>query len=104
MNSTTREIWLHITSGQGPVECTWAVVKVLEKIMAEAAENGLRARAIEAEPAERGTLRSALISVSGDDRPASFCEFLARHCAMDRAQPVSSAVQAQELVCWSRSL
>lgn len=67
MNSTKREVWLHITSGQGPVECTWAVVKVLEKIMAEAADRGLKAKTIEAEPAEHGTLRSALVSISGDD-------------------------------------
>lgn len=40
--------------------------------MAEAAENGLKAKTIEAEPAEHGTLRSVLISVSGDEHLEAF--------------------------------
>ncbi len=73
MNSTIREVWLHITSGQGPVECTWVVVKVLEKIMEEAMASGLTAKTIEAESGHGpGTLLSALISISGDARLPSF--------------------------------
>jgi peptide chain release factor len=72
MSDTQRGIWLHITSGQGPVECAWVVVKVLEKMMEEAATLGLKPKTIEAEPGEPGTLLSALISISGDARQPSF--------------------------------
>ena len=65
MNTKRREVWLHITSGQGPVECAWVVVKVLEKLLEEAAVAGLNAKTIEGEPGpEPGTLLSALISMS----------------------------------------
>ena len=36
-----RDIWLQITAGQGPVECAWAVTKVIEQLHAEAMAAGL---------------------------------------------------------------
>jgi peptide chain release factor len=69
-----QEIWLHITSGQGPIECAWVAVKVCEKILQEAADIGLKARTLQVEPGEHGTLRSALISISGDSRLQSFSD------------------------------
>ena len=61
------EQWLHITAGKGPVECAWAVVKVLERIRAEAAAAGIDAKTVEIEAGpEDGTAQSALIALSGD--------------------------------------
>src|SRR5258708_5514971 len=60
------EVWLQITAGQGPVECAWAVIKVLEKLRAEAAAAGIETRTVEIEPGPAaGTASSALIGVSG---------------------------------------
>ena len=61
-----RDIWLQVTAGKGPVECAWAVMKILEKLQAEASAAGLEARTIEMEPgAEAGTAQSALVALSG---------------------------------------
>src|SRR5262245_54812127 len=66
--SPTQELWLHITAGQGPAECAWAVVKVLEQIHKEALAAGLVCRTVEVEPgSEPGTAHSTLISISGGD-------------------------------------
>jgi hypothetical protein len=32
MTRRKQEVWLQVTAGQGPSECAWAVVKVLEQI------------------------------------------------------------------------
>jgi peptide chain release factor len=60
------EVWFQITAGQGPVECAWAVIKVLEKLRAEAVAAGIETRTVEIEsgPAA-GTASSALIAASG---------------------------------------
>jgi len=36
MTGGKREVWLQVTAGQGPLECAWAVVKVLNQIRREA--------------------------------------------------------------------
>jgi peptide chain release factor len=60
-------IWLQITAGRGPVECAWAVVRVLEKLQSHALESGLEASVIELEPGpEAGTAQSALLSLAGE--------------------------------------
>jgi len=60
-----KELWLHITAGQGPAECAWAVVKVLEQIQKEAVAASFQCRTLEIEPGpEPGTAQSALISIS----------------------------------------
>jgi peptide chain release factor len=60
------EVWLQITAGQGPVECAWAVIKVLEKLREDAASAGLDARTLDLIPGpEAGTANSALVALSG---------------------------------------
>jgi hypothetical protein len=44
MTAARREAWLQVTAGSGPVECAWAVIKVVEKIRAEAVSAELEAR------------------------------------------------------------
>jgi protein subunit release factor B len=46
MNLKNCEIWLQISAGQGPLECAWVVMKVLEKIREEAELTGLDIKAI----------------------------------------------------------
>lgn len=59
---------IQITSGRGPVECAWVAAQLLEALLAEARGAQLDAEVIEAEPGpDAGTLRSALIHLSGDD-------------------------------------
>lgn len=61
-----RELWLQVTAGQGPAECAWAVVRILEQLQREALAASLEFRTVEIEPGpEPGTVQSALISVSG---------------------------------------
>src|SRR5258708_8823287 len=60
------EVWLQLTAGQGPVECAWAVIRVLEKLREEAASAGLDARTLDLIPGpEAGTANSALVALSG---------------------------------------
>ncbi|HYL75362.1 MAG TPA: peptide chain release factor H [Bryobacteraceae bacterium] len=67
MTHRKREVWLQITAGQGPSECAWAVVRVLEQIRQEALAATLEFKTIEIEPGPQpGTAQSALISISGD--------------------------------------
>ncbi len=64
--------WLQISAGQGPAECALAVVKVMERIITEAAEADVEARCIEIEAGpESGTANSALLSLVGE-RAAEF--------------------------------
>jgi peptide chain release factor len=68
-----KEVWLQVTAGQGPSECAWAVVKVLEQIQQEAQSAALEFRTIEIKPGpEPGTAESALISISGDGKLEAF--------------------------------
>ncbi len=60
------EVWLQLTAGQGPVECAWAVIKVLEKLREDAASAGLDARTLDLIPGpEAGTANSAMVALSG---------------------------------------
>jgi len=73
MNKRQCDVWLHITAGQGPVECTWAVAKILEKLLQEANDTGVEAKTLEVEAGpEPGTVRSALISLSGGPAVSDF--------------------------------
>ena len=73
MSSRSREVWLHITAGQGPLECAWAVAQILEKMRNEALAASLEFKTIEIEPgAESGTVHSALVSISGGNELLSF--------------------------------
>jgi peptide chain release factor len=73
MTNENRELWLQITAGQGPVECAWAVVKVLEEIQREASAASIVWKTLEIEPGpEPGTANSALISISGGSQLERF--------------------------------
>ena len=61
------QIWLQVTSGQGPDECCWVAARVAEAICKDASANGCKAELIEFAPAGKdGIFKSALISLSGD--------------------------------------
>ena len=66
MTEPKAEVWLQVTAGSGPIECAWAVAKVLEKIQAEAVAAGLDFRTVEIEAGPEGpTINSALIAIAG---------------------------------------
>ena len=76
MTRRKQEVWLQVTAGQGPSECAWAVVKILEQIQQEAKSASLEFKTIEIEPGpEPGTAQSALISISGDAELTGFANF-----------------------------
>lgn len=60
------KIYLQVTSGRGPVECCRVVALILERIVRQAQEKGIKVEMIEREtgPANR-TLFSATISLQG---------------------------------------
>ena len=61
-------ILLQITSGRGPVECSWVVARLAESIIADARLNAIIAEIIEEEAgSEKGTLLSALIHLDGNE-------------------------------------
>jgi peptide chain release factor len=67
MSDRKYELWLQISSGQGPAECAWAVVKTIAEIEQEARSAALECRAIEIDPGPRaGTAQSALVSIRGE--------------------------------------
>jgi peptide chain release factor len=62
-----QEVWMQLTAGQGPAECSWAVMRVLEEIQKDALRASLACKVIEVEPGpEGGTAQSVLISVAGE--------------------------------------
>ncbi|MEO8132273.1 MAG: peptide chain release factor H [Bryobacteraceae bacterium] len=66
MTGQKQEVWLQVTAGQGPSECAWAVLRVLEQIHQAAKASSVQCRTIEIEPGpEPGTAQSALVSLSG---------------------------------------
>ena len=61
-------VHLLLSAGRGPEECTWALAGLLTRLEAEAAGRGLRTDRAETVAGEhRGTLRSALVRITGDD-------------------------------------
>jgi peptide chain release factor len=73
MRDCRQEIWLQITAGQGPAECAWTVVKVLEQIQNEARGASLEFKTLVIEPGpEPGTAKSVLVSISGGAALESF--------------------------------
>ncbi|MBA3544918.1 MAG: peptide chain release factor H [Nannocystis sp.] len=58
-------IWLQLSAGHGPPECTWVVARLVDALLAAAAETGVTAACLERVPgSEASTLRSALIELS----------------------------------------
>ena len=67
------ERWIQVSAGTGPVECAWAVVKVIDEICKEAKEAGLDVVVIEIEPGpQKGTAQSAVLVISGASDFAPF--------------------------------
>lgn len=62
------KIYLQITSGRGPAECCRVVALILEKILKQSKDKGLKAEVIDREngPLNR-TLLSATLSIEGKD-------------------------------------
>lgn len=61
-------LWLQLTAGRGPAECQWVVAQLLRALTREAEAAGVAVELLEAVAGEQaGTLRSALLSVSGAD-------------------------------------
>ncbi len=59
---------LHLSSAQGPDECCLAVKLSLDRLIKEAAEQRVSITLLESEPGRySGTLRSALLSLDGDN-------------------------------------
>lgn len=67
-------IWLHVTSGRGPVECQMAVAKLASVIVEDAIAQGLACSVLETVAGEqRGAALSALLSLEGEaDRVIAF--------------------------------
>jgi len=64
MSVKNGEVWLQISAGQGPIECAWAVLKVLQEMREEAEAAGLDIRAIGMEPGpEPNTAYSVLLTI-----------------------------------------
>ncbi len=60
--------WLQLTAGRCPEECAWVVNKVLNEITKEAEGFKLKLDILEkVSGQERGTLKSALLSIEGDN-------------------------------------
>lgn len=58
-------IWLQLSAGHGPPECTWVLPRLVDALLAAAAEAGVAADCLERVPgSEPTTLRSALIELS----------------------------------------
>lgn len=58
-------IWLQLSAGHGPPECTWVLPRLVDALLAAAAEAGVAAACLERVPgSEAATLRSALIELS----------------------------------------
>ncbi|MFF5079279.1 peptide chain release factor H [Actinoplanes sp. NPDC000266] len=61
---------LMLSAGRGPVECSWAVARLLPRLEADAARHQVRAERLSTVPGDRpGTLRSAVVALSGAGAP-----------------------------------
>jgi peptide chain release factor len=66
---------IQITAGTGPAECTWVVAKVLKELLKAATSEKLKYDILNQEKGEEnGTVRSATVQLSGDDKV--MCKFL----------------------------
>ncbi|MEV4349776.1 peptide chain release factor H [Actinoplanes sp. NPDC049596] len=61
-------VHLMLSAGRGPIECSWAVARLLPRLEADAKRHGVRSEHVSSVAGDRaGTLRSAVIRLSGDD-------------------------------------
>ena len=89
-------ILLQLSSAQGPEECCLAVKKALDRLIKEATRQDVAITVLETETGRYSdTLRSALISLDGDNAWAlseSWCY------SVDLSESVSASSWAQKLV------
>jgi len=68
-----QEAWLQVSAGQGPVECAWAVLQVVEKMRESAASAGVELTTLDVMPGPRpGTSQSVLLSLRGGEAVGPF--------------------------------
>ncbi len=61
-------LWLQVTSGQGPAECQWAAARTAATIEREAAERAIACRELEIVPGdEKDAIKSAFLALEGSD-------------------------------------
>ena len=58
------KIWLQISSGRGPEECCWVVMKLSQIVLAEAEQEKLKASCLSANASKHG-LFSTLLAIEG---------------------------------------
>ncbi|MFG1991709.1 peptide chain release factor H [Actinoplanes sp. NPDC048988] len=64
---------LMLSAGRGPLECSWAVVRLLPRLEADARRHGVRCERLTTVAGDRpGTLRSAVVRLGDDDFAASW--------------------------------
>ena len=63
-------VWLQITSGQGPAECQWVAARVAEIIEQECANAGISCQRLETIPGDESeTAKSVLLAIEGEQAP-----------------------------------
>ena len=91
-------ILLQLSSAQGPEECCLAVKKALDRLIKEATRQDVAVTVLETETGRYSdTLRSALVSLDGDNAWASKRK-LVWHYSVDLSESVSASSWAQKLV------
>nr|BFE61048.1 peptide chain release factor H [Dactylosporangium thailandense] len=59
-------VYLMLSAGRGPLECSWAVAELAARLESDAARRAVRVRRAESVPGERpGTLRSVVLELDG---------------------------------------
>ncbi|GAA5191041.1 peptide chain release factor H [Rugosimonospora acidiphila] len=62
---------LLLSAGRGPLECAWALSRLLPRLEADAARHGLQTHRLQTVPGDRpGTYRSALVHIAGTSAEA----------------------------------
>jgi peptide chain release factor len=69
--------WVQVTSGQGPSECEWVATRVVEVLIAEAGNAGLKAVELDLVPGTyAGLIQSGLLVLEGDGLEAFLSEWV----------------------------
>ena len=76
MTDSSATVWLVFSAGQGPAECALAVARAAQRLVEEAAADGLDRRVVDTRPGpEKTTLASCVVEVAG---PVAQVESVAR--------------------------
>jgi len=67
------KLWLQISAGDGPAECSWVVVQVMERLMEDATASGLAIRTVDLTPGPNpGTAQSVLLELDSAESVDGF--------------------------------